>query len=337
MRRVFSRSSLTLAFTLLVTALPAAAQYKCDVNLAANTSSCTGGPITAVSGGNTDDQRTFRVNTSGYARLDALIEVCNPTGWWIHFGDSPGNDGGGGDGGQTYHDAETYFTGTTFYTIGTYNYSQGALDPIVTVPNLVASNICRTVHYTLQESRVDFDDDGNAADTALQTVQSLSLHEVSPYNESDGEDPYGNDANYWYAGINRTYADAYRNGTGVTRVCFVLSTTANPSSSSITCPSESSNQPPNACFTYFPFNPTRYDYVYFDASCSSDSDGSIVNYSWNFGDGSTGTGAYPAHSYSQDGLYQVTLTVTDDDGSTDVYQEYIYVCTPGSHGFECPI
>lgn len=334
MRRVFSRSSVILALALLASALPAAAQYKCDVNLAANTSSCTGGPITAVSGGNFDDQRTFRINTSGYARLDALIEVCNPTGWWIHFGDSPGNNGGGGDGGQTDHDAETYFTDQTFYAIGTFNYNQGALDPIVTVPNLVASNICRTVQYTIQESRVDFDDDGNTADAALQTVQSLGLHELSPYNESDGEDPYGADASYWYAGINRTYADASRYGAGVSRVCFVLSTTANPASSSITCPSTPPPPTLNACFTYYPFNPSIYDFISFDASCST---GTIVSYHWDFGDGSTATGPYPGHSYSRDGFYTVTLTVTDSNGATDVYQENIYVCTPDPRGLQCPI
>ncbi|HEV2844047.1 MAG TPA: PKD domain-containing protein, partial [Thermoanaerobaculia bacterium] len=328
---------LSLAFAVLVSALPAAAQYKWDVNIAAGTTSCTGGPITPVSGVNGNTQRTFQINTSGYVRLDALIEVCHPAGYWFHVGDSPGNDGGGGDGGQTDHDAETYFDGTTFYTIGTFNYTQQALDPIVTVPNLVASNICRTVQYTVQESRVDFDDDGNPADSPLQTVQSLGLHEVSPYNETDGEDPNGLYAHLWYAGINRTYANSSRTGSGVTRVCFVLSTTANPSSSSITCPSSESNLPPNACFTYYPFNPTRFDFVSFDAGCSSDSDGTIVSYQWNFGDGTTGSGAFPSHRYSQDGLYQVTLTVTDDDGATDVYQEYIYVCTPGSSGFQCPI
>lgn len=55
----------------------------------------------------------------------------------------------------------------------------------------------------------------------------------------------------------------------------------------------------------------------FDGSGSFDPDGSIVSYDWNFGDGSTGTGVSPTHIYAAEGLYTVTLTVTDDGGLTD--------------------
>ena len=54
--------------------------------------------------------------------------------------------------------------------------------------------------------------------------------------------------------------------------------------------------------------------VAFDASGSTDFDGTIASYSWDFGDGSTGSGAKPTHTYSNDDDYTVKLTVTDDKG-----------------------
>lgn len=54
-----------------------------------------------------------------------------------------------------------------------------------------------------------------------------------------------------------------------------------------------------------------------DGSGSSDTDGSIVSYVWNFGDGFTATGLTASHTYAAAGTYTVSLTVTDDDGATD--------------------
>jgi PKD repeat protein len=57
--------------------------------------------------------------------------------------------------------------------------------------------------------------------------------------------------------------------------------------------------------------------VTFDGSGSSDPDGNIQFYDWDFGDGETATGPMPAHIYTAEGSYTVTLTVTDNDGASD--------------------
>ena len=74
------------------------------------------------------------------------------------------------------------------------------------------------------------------------------------------------------------------------------------------------NQPPDASFTW-----TRNQLtIQVDASSSYDSDGTIISYVWNWGDGSAyGSGVTASHTYALAGLYTITLTVTDDDGATD--------------------
>lgn len=50
----------------------------------------------------------------------------------------------------------------------------------------------------------------------------------------------------------------------------------------------------------------------FDAGASSDPDGALISYEWDYGDGSTGGGPTSRHAYTASGVYTVTLTVTDD-------------------------
>jgi len=80
---------------------------------------------------------------------------------------------------------------------------------------------------------------------------------------------------------------------------------------------EVTQKPPVASFTYSPLAPQVNDTIAFDASGSSDADGTIVSYLWSFGDGETSSSQNPSHAYAQEGSYTVTLTVTDNDGLTD--------------------
>ncbi len=87
------------------------------------------------------------------------------------------------------------------------------------------------------------------------------------------------------------------------------------------------NSPPNAGFTF-----TTLDLTATFTDTSSDSDGTIASWSWNFGDSSTSSAQDPVHPYATDGTYNVSLTVTDNEGATDSFNSDVTVSTGGSGG-----
>jgi len=91
-----------------------------------------------------------------------------------------------------------------------------------------------------------------------------------------------------------------------------------------TAPS-TSNQSPTASFTATPTSGIAPLAVSFNASNSSDSDGTIISYAWDFKDGSTSNGQTINHTFSSTGSYNVLLTVTDNDGATDSVTKTITV------------
>jgi hypothetical protein len=80
---------------------------------------------------------------------------------------------------------------------------------------------------------------------------------------------------------------------------------------------ETELEPPVASFTYSPVDPQVNQTISFDASGCTDSDGTIVSYSWIFGDGHMSQLQTPTHTYNQEGSYTVMLTVIDNDGLID--------------------
>ncbi len=90
--------------------------------------------------------------------------------------------------------------------------------------------------------------------------------------------------------------------------------------------------PPYALFTATPTSGDVPLVVSFDASTSSDPDGSIVSYDWNFGDGNIGTGISPNHTYNSIGTFTATLIVTDDYGQTAFSEQTITANGAGPQG-----
>jgi parallel beta-helix repeat protein len=130
--------------------------------------------------------------------------------------------------------------------------------------------------------------------------------------------------NYWGAGMNGNTIDAsiYDNEEGGWgEVEFYPFETE---------PVTPENIPPIASFTYYPLSPIVNQMVTFNASNSADSDGTITNYEWNFGDGNTTntTEETITHFYISAEDYTVNLTVTDDDGAINSTAKAMTVYPP---------
>jgi len=84
---------------------------------------------------------------------------------------------------------------------------------------------------------------------------------------------------------------------------------------------------PHAAFTYTPSTPKVEETATFNASTSEPNGGTIICYYWNFDDGSTAnaTDSIITHTYIAAGGYNVTLTVADSEGLTDMTARTVMV------------
>jgi beta-glucanase (GH16 family) len=90
------------------------------------------------------------------------------------------------------------------------------------------------------------------------------------------------------------------------------------------------NSAPSASFTVEPSAPAVGETVTFTDQSSDD--GMITSRDWDFGDGTTATGAAPTHTYNSAGDFSVTLTVTDDEGATATSTQTVTVTEDSGGG-----
>jgi len=155
------------------------------------------------------------------------------------------------------------------------------------------------------------------------------------FNASSSHDSDGTIVTYQW-----TFGDG-SNGTGVTASHIYTTTSNHTYSVTLTITDDGGgqaiathvvsvtplppNSPPVASFTVTPSSGVAPLNVSFNASTSSDSDGSIVSYEWSFGDGGSDAGVTTSHTYQNAGTYTAVLRVTDNDGSTDTASRFITV------------
>ncbi len=93
--------------------------------------------------------------------------------------------------------------------------------------------------------------------------------------------------------------------------------TVNSNSALVTISVRSVNDAPLAIATANPTSGQAPLTISFDGSNSSDPDGTLTTYAWDFGDGQSGNGAMANHVYTSAGTFTALLTVTDEDNASD--------------------
>jgi PKD repeat protein len=149
--------------------------------------------------------------------------------------------------------------------------------------------------------------------------RQVAIGEVISFDAGDSEDPDGSIFEYHWdfgdGGVGRgPQVDYAYGGPG----SYVVQLTVRDNSKTASERHQDRlhvtvNRPPTAVAG--PDQLVTSSVVEFDGTGSSDLDGTIDSYLWDFGDGNTGTGASPRHVYQSPGTYRVRLTVTDDSGT----------------------
>ncbi len=161
------------------------------------------------------------------------------------------------------------------------------------------------------------------------------------FNASASTDPDGSIATYSWnfgdgattSGTSNTASRTYASAGTFTVTLTVTDNGGATASTTRTVQVNTTNLPPTASFQFTPTGGAAPLVVLFDGSPSTDPDGPIASYSWDFGDASgTETGRTPAHTFVAAGTFTVQLTVTDASGLSASATQAITITAGGGSG-----
>ncbi|MFH1131986.1 MAG: hypothetical protein V1754_11665 [Pseudomonadota bacterium] len=172
-------------------------EYTCNVNLLDSTTDCTGAVIELFDS-LANEKGLFQVDLTNYTQLCVVVSICDPTGWTLNIGNSPGNNGGGGDYHERSNDSELEILDTTLTVYGNQpSESQRLLQDPSFVP---ATGCCE---------RKFFISDGNLS--IAEPKHQIDSPFVFRINQPD---PEGEPDALLYVAFNRTVGMEQRDGTG---------------------------------------------------------------------------------------------------------------------------
>ncbi|WP_082498515.1 LamG domain-containing protein [Plantibacter sp. Leaf314] len=166
----------------------------------------------------------------------------------------------------------------------------------------------------------------NVAPTAIFSASVANL--ALSVDASSSADPDGTIASYaWNFGDGTSGVGATASHTYATAGSFTvtLTVTDNRGASATSTQQVATALPPNQLPTAAFTQSKNLLTVSVDAATSTDTDGSITGYAWDFGDTTTATGKTASHSYAAAGTYTITLTVTDDRAGTAITSQTVTV------------
>jgi PKD repeat protein len=249
---------------------------------------------------NTNVASTSSFNNPTVYSVEAWFQTTDPDprGKIIGFGNQQ-------SGLSSSYDRHVYMTSSGRVVFGTYT---GALNTI-TSPSSYADGLWHHVVATQSSAGMRLYLDGTLVGSDPQT----GAQDYSGYWRVGGDTSW-DASGPWFSGM-IDEAAVYNKALSASTVAdhFAIGTLIAPA-----------NAIPTASFTATGGELTAS----FNASASTDTDGTIASYAWNFGDSTTGTGVSPTHAYSAAGDYTVTLTVTDDDGDTASTTRTVTVTAP---------
>jgi PKD repeat protein len=210
---------------------------------------------------------------------------------------------------------------------------------IVTLIIAIVALILALFSVVVPEGEEDTDDTENEAPIANIAVASTTVEEMESllFDASGSTDSDGVIVEYsWDFGDGGKDSGMYTNYAYPSADTFTVTLTvmdndgeSATTSIDIIVNAKPVNVPPVASILLSPTSTDMYEHVNCDGSSSIDSDGTIVMYHWDFGDGTNATGIYMNHHYTSFGTFTITLTVTDDRGGTDSESGDIVVNDPG--------